>query len=52
VADGTRARAEFGGDPAVRRDRSRRDWIELRLNSAADVRQLAGLLSIALAANA
>jgi Family of unknown function (DUF5519) len=48
----TRARPGFGDHPGVRRDRSRRDWIELRLTSAADVSSLAPLLAIALAANA
>lgn len=48
----SRARNDFGDHPAVRRDRTRRDWIELRLNSAADLDQLAGLLAIAVTANA
>jgi Family of unknown function (DUF5519) len=48
----SRARDDFGDHPAVRHDRSRRDWIELRLNSAADIAQLAGLLAIAVTANA
>jgi hypothetical protein len=48
----SRARDEFDDDPAVRHDPSRRDWIELHLHSAADLDRLAGLLSIALAANA
>jgi hypothetical protein len=46
------AREEFGSDPAVRRDPSRRDWIELHLADAADVARLGGLLAIAVAANA
>jgi hypothetical protein len=47
-----RARDEFGGDPAVRHDPARRDWIELHLSSAADLERLGGLLAIAVAANA
>jgi hypothetical protein len=42
----------FGADPAVRSDRSRRDWIELRLDSAVDLHRLGGLLAAAVAANA
>jgi hypothetical protein len=42
----------FGADPAVRRDPSRRDWIELHLDSAADLDRLGGLLAAAMAANA
>jgi len=41
----------FNGDPAVRRDRSRRDWIELQVSSSADLDRLGGLLAAALAAN-
>jgi hypothetical protein len=46
------AREEFGGDPAVRHDSSRRDWIELHLGSAGDLDRLSGLLATAVAANA
>jgi Family of unknown function (DUF5519) len=42
----------FGADPGVRSDRSRRDWIELHLDSAADLHRLGGLLAAAVAANA
>jgi hypothetical protein len=42
----------FSADPAVRRDPSRRDWIELHPDSAADLDRLRGLLAAALAANA
>jgi Family of unknown function (DUF5519) len=42
----------FSADPAVRRDPSRRDWIELHLSSAADLDRLGELLAAALAANA
>jgi Family of unknown function (DUF5519) len=42
----------FGADPAVRRDPSRRDWIELHLDSAAELHRLDGLLAAAMAANA
>jgi Family of unknown function (DUF5519) len=41
----------FSADPAVRRDPSRRDWIELRLSSAADLDRLRGLLAVTLTAN-
>jgi hypothetical protein len=41
----------FGDDPAVRRDPSRRDWIELHLRSAADLDRLGELLAVAVAAN-
>ena len=44
-------RAEFGQDPAVRRDPGRRDWIELHLGSAADLARLDRLLVRALQAN-
>lgn len=42
----------LSADPAVRRDPSRRDWIELHLDSAADLDRLGGLLAAVLAANA
>ena len=42
----------FNADPAVRRDPSRRDWIELHLRSPADVDRLRDLLTAAIAANA
>jgi Family of unknown function (DUF5519) len=48
----SRVRDRFGADPAVRRDSSRRDWIELRLDSPGDLDRLAGLLAAAVAANA
>jgi hypothetical protein len=48
----SRARGRFGADPAVRRDPSRRDWIELHLGSAADLDCLGGLLAAAMAASA
>ena len=38
--------------PSVRRDRSRRDWIELRLDSQADLDRVNELLAAAMAANA
>jgi hypothetical protein len=47
----SRAEPAYGADPAVRRDPSRRDWIELRLTSPADVDRLRGLLAIAVEAN-
>lgn len=45
-------RDDFGHDPAVRHDRSRRDWIELHLQSAADLDRLGALLNVAMTANA
>lgn len=48
----SRLKDRFAGDPAVRRDKSRRDWIELRLESPADLDRLRDLLATALAANA
>ena len=48
----SQARDEYGDDPAVRRDSSRRDWIELRLDLPADLDRLTGLLVIAAAENA
>lgn len=47
----SRLRPDFGGDPAVRRDPSRRDWIELHLRSAADVGRIAALLATAITSN-
>ncbi len=46
------AREEFGQDAAVQHDPARRDWIELHLESAADLDRLGRLLAIAAAANA
>ena len=48
----SRVSAEYGDDPAVTRDPSRRDWIELRLRSIADLDRLSGLLTAAMAENA
>jgi len=45
-------RDDFGQDAAVRHDRSRRDWIELRLQSVADLDRLGRLLAVAMTANA
>jgi hypothetical protein len=47
----SRVRADFGDDPALARDPSRRDWIELHLQSAADVDRLRRLLTVALEEN-
>jgi hypothetical protein len=47
----SRVRDRFGADPAVRRDPSRRDWIELHLDSPADLDRLGGLLAAAMTAN-
>jgi Luciferase len=43
--------ADFTDDGAVRRERSRRDWIELRLDCPADLERLTPLLIAAVAAN-
>jgi hypothetical protein len=51
AAGWARAKSDFGVHRAVSRDPSRRDWIELRLGSAGEVRELAALLAIAVAAN-
>jgi hypothetical protein len=48
----SQVRQDFAADPAVLRDPGRRDWIELRPHSAADLDRLAPLLAIAAAANA
>jgi hypothetical protein len=48
----SRVSAEFGDDPAVRRDPGRRDWIELHLSSLADIERLRPVLRAAMAANA
>jgi hypothetical protein len=48
----SRVSADFGDDPAVRRDPRRRDWIELHLSSLADLDRLGPLLRTAMAANA
>jgi hypothetical protein len=47
----SQAQDSYAADPAVRRDPSRRDWIELHLSSAADLERVRGLLTIAMAAN-
>jgi Family of unknown function (DUF5519) len=47
-----RVREDFGHDAAVRRDPSRRDWIELHLRSPADLERLGPLVAVAMAANA
>jgi hypothetical protein len=50
-AEWLRVKDRFGADPAVRRDPSRRDWIELHLNSAGELDRLDGLLTATMAAN-
>ena len=47
----SQARDDYGGNPAVRHDPSRRDWIELHVRSRADLGHLARLLAIAAAKN-
>jgi hypothetical protein len=44
-------KGDFGDDPAVLRDRSRRDWIELRPRSAAELIRLNPVLAMAVASN-
>jgi hypothetical protein len=46
------AKRKYAGDPAIHREPSRRDWIEIHLSSRADLGRLAELLAIAVAANA
>jgi hypothetical protein len=46
------AKTDFATDPVVRHDPARRDWIELRPRSAADLDRVAPLLTIATTANA
>jgi hypothetical protein len=48
----TQAENRYGDDPAVQRDPSRRDWIEIHLSSHADLGRLGDLLAIAMTANA
>jgi Luciferase len=48
----THAKTRYGCDPAVHREPSRRDWIEIHLSSRADLDRLGDLLAIAMAANA
>jgi hypothetical protein len=48
----SRVKDEYRSDPAVYRDPSRRDWIELRPRSQQDLKRLAGLLAVAIAENA
>jgi hypothetical protein len=46
------ARDDFSHDPAVGHDRSRRDWIQLHLQSVADLDRLSTLLAVAMRTNA
>lgn len=48
----SQARDGYGGNPAVRHDPLRRDWIELHLRSPADLDHLTRLLAIAATENA
>jgi Family of unknown function (DUF5519) len=41
----------FGDDPAVTRDRSRRDWVSIRIASTEDLERLRPLLEAAVRAN-
>jgi hypothetical protein len=50
-AEWLKVKKRFRADPAVRRDRSRRDWTELHLSSAANLDRLSGLLAAEAAAN-
>jgi hypothetical protein len=47
----SRVKDEYGSDPAVHRDPSRRDWIELRPHTLQDLQRLAGLLTAAIEEN-
>jgi Family of unknown function (DUF5519) len=42
---------DFGDDPAVTRDRSRRDWVSISVASQEDVERLRPLLAAAVRAN-
>jgi hypothetical protein len=48
----SQVRDQFGADPAVRKEKTRRDWLELVLESAADLDRLAPLLAVAVTSNA
>jgi Family of unknown function (DUF5519) len=45
-------RDQFGADPAVRKEKARRDWLEMVLTSAADLDRLVPLVVAAVASNA
>ena len=45
------ARVSYSEDPAISRDPSRRDWLELTLRSAAEIDRLTPLLTVAVSAN-
>jgi Family of unknown function (DUF5519) len=45
-------RDQFGADPAVHQEKTRRDWVELVLTSAGDLDRLAPLVIAAVASNA
>ena len=47
----SQARDRYADDPGVRRDPSRRDWLELVVRSAADMPRLTDLLTLAVDAN-
>jgi hypothetical protein len=47
----SRVRDRYRDDPAVRKDPSRRDWLELVLGSPAELASLAPLLAEAVASN-
>jgi hypothetical protein len=44
-------RVDYGGDPAVTRDRSRRDWVSISVTSQEDLERLRPLLEAAVRAN-
>jgi hypothetical protein len=48
----SRVKDRFAADRAIRRDPSQRDWIELRLDTAADMDRVGGLPAAAMAASA
>ena len=45
-------KGEYGSDPAVYRDPSRQDWIEMRPESPQDLERPPGLLAVAIAETA
>jgi Family of unknown function (DUF5519) len=48
----SRLKAQYASDPAVYRDPSRKDWIELRPHTLKDLARLADLLATAISENA
>jgi hypothetical protein len=47
----SRVKDEYGGDPTLHHEPSRRDWIELRPRTPEELKHLAGLLTVAIDEN-